>query len=52
MLYSRHSRWNATGYHNPHVEKLLKAIPQETISYARDAMTEEAWQIVLSDIVY
>jgi peptide/nickel transport system substrate-binding protein len=43
---------NVPGYSNARVDELIKAIGQTTITYARDSMIEEAWKLVLDDIVY
>jgi peptide/nickel transport system substrate-binding protein len=43
---------NAPGYSNPSVDELIESIGQTTITYARDAMIEEVWKIVLDDVVY
>jgi peptide/nickel transport system substrate-binding protein len=43
---------NASGYSNPRVDALIDKIDKEMITYARDAMIEEVWKIVLDDIVY
>jgi peptide/nickel transport system substrate-binding protein len=43
---------NASGYSNPQVDELIDKIDREMITYGRDAMIEEAWKIVLGDIVY
>jgi peptide/nickel transport system substrate-binding protein len=43
---------NASGYSNPKVDELIKKIDATMITYARDAMIEEVWKIVLDDIVY
>jgi peptide/nickel transport system substrate-binding protein len=43
---------NAAGYSNPQVDQLIEQIGSGMITYARDAMIEEVWKIVLDDIVY
>jgi peptide/nickel transport system substrate-binding protein len=43
---------NASGYSNPRVDALIEKIDREMVTYARDAMIEEVWKIVLDDIVY
>jgi peptide/nickel transport system substrate-binding protein len=43
---------NASGYSNPRVDDLIEKIDREMVTYARDAMIEEVWKIVLDDIVY
>ena len=44
------NRYNATGYGNPQLDALIAAIDAEMVTYARDALIEEAWQIALDDI--
>jgi peptide/nickel transport system substrate-binding protein len=34
------------------VDALIEAIGAEMVTYARDAMLEDAWRIVTSDLVY
>jgi peptide/nickel transport system substrate-binding protein len=36
----------------PASDELIRTIGKTTITYARDAMIEEVWKIVLDDIVY
>jgi peptide/nickel transport system substrate-binding protein len=43
---------NHSGYSNPRVDDLIEKIDREMVTYARDAMIEEVWKTVLSDIVY
>ena len=43
---------NVSGYSNPRVDELIAKIDSTMITYARDAMIEEVWKIVLDDIVY
>jgi peptide/nickel transport system substrate-binding protein len=43
---------NASGYSNPRLDELISKIDGEMVSYGRDALIEEAWKIVLADIVY
>jgi peptide/nickel transport system substrate-binding protein len=43
---------NASGYSNPQVDELIEKIGSTMITYARDAMIEETWKLVLGDIVY
>jgi hypothetical protein len=40
---------NVPGYSNPRVDELIEKIGREMITYARDAMIEEVWKIVLDD---
>ncbi len=44
--------WNFTGYSDERVDELTVAMGQETDIEARNAMIEEAWQIVHDEIVY
>lgn len=44
------NRYNASGYANPKLDELLQAIDKEVVTYARDALIEEAWRIALDDI--
>jgi peptide/nickel transport system substrate-binding protein len=43
---------NWTGYANPKVDDLIRAIETEFVTYARDALIEEVWKTVRDDIVY
>jgi peptide/nickel transport system substrate-binding protein len=43
---------NVPGYSDHRVDELIKSIGQTTVTYARDSMIEEAWKLVLDDIVY
>jgi peptide/nickel transport system substrate-binding protein len=51
-LYHSRGTENNTGYNNPRGDQLIDQIQQEMVTYARDAMIEEVWRIVLDDIVY
>jgi peptide/nickel transport system substrate-binding protein len=51
-LYRTRANVNTVGYSNPRVDALTEQIGRETITYARDALIEEVWKIVLDDIVY
>ncbi|MCA1768865.1 MAG: ABC transporter substrate-binding protein [Halomonas sp.] len=44
--------WNFTGYSDERVDELTVAMGQETDIETRNAMIEEAWQIVHDEIVY
>ncbi|WP_404295395.1 ABC transporter substrate-binding protein [Halomonas sp.] len=44
--------WNFTGFSDERVDELTVAMGQETDIEARNAMIEEAWQIVHDEIVY
>ena len=54
LLEIYHSRGgdNDGGYANPRIDELIDKIQQELVTYARDAMVEEVWKIVIDDIVY
>ena len=52
MLVQSGGTYNATGYANPKIDALMRAIDRESVTYARDAMLEEVWRQVLDDIVY
>jgi peptide/nickel transport system substrate-binding protein len=52
FFHSRGSPWNAAGYANPRVDELIDKIDRTIITYARDAMIEEVWTIVLDDMAY
>jgi peptide/nickel transport system substrate-binding protein len=43
---------NLSGYSNPRVDELIETIGETMVTYARDALIEEVWKIVLEDIVY
>jgi peptide/nickel transport system substrate-binding protein len=51
-LYHSRGWWNEGNYANPRVDDLSEKIQQELVTYVRDAMIEEAWKVVLDDIVY
>jgi peptide/nickel transport system substrate-binding protein len=52
QYHSRPSKEGATGYANPRLDGLIERLEQElTTTYARDALFEEAWRIILDDIV-
>jgi peptide/nickel transport system substrate-binding protein len=40
------------GYSNPRVDELIEKIGVEMVTYGRDAMLEDAWRIVVDDVVY
>jgi peptide/nickel transport system substrate-binding protein len=50
--YRTGDRGNVTGYSNPQVDELIGKIDSTMITYARDAMIEDVWKIVLDDIAY
>jgi peptide/nickel transport system substrate-binding protein len=51
LYHSRAGRWGATGYANPALDELIERIDAELVTYARDALIEEAWRMILDDIV-
>jgi peptide/nickel transport system substrate-binding protein len=51
-LYHSRGGGNEGGYANPRVDELSEHIQQELVTYIRDAMIEEVWQVVIDDIVY
>jgi peptide/nickel transport system substrate-binding protein len=51
-LYHSQGSWNGTGYANPNVDDLIEQIETAIVTYARDAYLEEAWRIVVEDVVY
>jgi peptide/nickel transport system substrate-binding protein len=54
VLYRSGARNNvsAAGYSNPQVDELIDRLDTAEITYGRDALIEQLWQIVLDDIVY
>jgi peptide/nickel transport system substrate-binding protein len=44
--------FNAFGYANPRVDALIEEIETASLTYARDALIEEIWRIVLDEIVF
>jgi peptide/nickel transport system substrate-binding protein len=44
--------YNATGYADPNIDRLIDRIGTELVTYGRDAMIEEVWKAVRDDIVY
>lgn len=51
-IYKSEARFNPTGYANPRVDELISQLDGVMLGYGRDALIEEAWKIVLDDIVY
>lgn len=41
----------ATGYANPQLDELIEKIESALITYGRDALFEQAWQIMRDDVV-
>ena len=52
VFYRTQGDRNGPGYSNPQVDQLIDQIDRTMITYARDAMIEDVWRIVLGDIVY
>jgi peptide/nickel transport system substrate-binding protein len=52
FFHSRGSHWSAPGYANPRVDERIDTIGHTLVTYARDAVIEEVWKIVLDDVVY
>jgi peptide/nickel transport system substrate-binding protein len=51
LYHSQAGRWGATGYANPALDALIERIDAELVTYGRDALIEEAWRMILDDIV-
>jgi peptide/nickel transport system substrate-binding protein len=51
LYHSRAARWGATGYANPALDALIEGIDAELVTYGRDALIEEAWRMILDDVV-
>jgi peptide/nickel transport system substrate-binding protein len=51
LFHGRPGPWGATGYANPVLDALIERIDGELGTYHRDAMIEQAWKIILDDIV-
>ena len=51
LYHSQAGRWGATGYANPALDPLIERIDAALVTYARDALIEEAWRIILGDVV-
>jgi ABC-type transport system substrate-binding protein len=51
FFHSRGGPWSAAGYENPRVDEPIDTIGKTMVTFARDAMIEEVWKIVLDDIV-
>jgi peptide/nickel transport system substrate-binding protein len=54
VLYRSGARNNvsAAGYSNPSVDELIDTLDTAEVTYARDALIEQIWRVVLDDIVY
>ena len=44
--------FNAFGYANPRVDGLIEQLGTASVTYARDALIEEVWRILLDDVVF
>lgn len=44
--------FNAFGYANPRADALIEETETASLTYARDALIEEIWRIVLDDVVF
>jgi peptide/nickel transport system substrate-binding protein len=51
LYHSQAGRWGATGYANSTLDQLIEQMDAELVTYARDALIEQAWRMVLDDIV-
>jgi peptide/nickel transport system substrate-binding protein len=51
LYHSRAGRWGATGYANPALDALIDQIDGVLVTYARDALIEKAWRMILDDVV-
>lgn len=43
---------NWSGYANPRVDELIEELRTASLTYARDALIEEVWRIVLDEVVF
>jgi peptide/nickel transport system substrate-binding protein len=43
---------NWSGYANPRIDELIEELRTASLTYARDALIEEIWRIVLDDVVF
>jgi ABC-type transport system substrate-binding protein len=43
---------NWSGYANPRLDQLIEELRSASLTYARDAIIEEVWRIVLDDVVF
>jgi peptide/nickel transport system substrate-binding protein len=51
-IFKSDAQFNPTGYANPRVDELITQLEGVMLGYGREALIEEAWKIVLDDIVY
>jgi peptide/nickel transport system substrate-binding protein len=52
LFFRSGGAFNAFGYTNPEIDRLIEELSTASLTYARDALIEEAWRIVLDDIVF
>jgi peptide/nickel transport system substrate-binding protein len=52
LFFRSGGAFNAFGYANPVVDRLIKELSTASLTYARDALIEEVWRIVLDDVVF
>ena len=52
QFYRTQGSRNSPGYSNPQVDQLIDEIDRTMATYARDAMIERVWKIVLGDVSY
>jgi peptide/nickel transport system substrate-binding protein len=53
LIYIRSGgMYNLPGYANPRVDELIEELRTASLTYARDALIEEVWRIVLDDIAF
>lgn len=52
LFFRSGGAFNAFGYANSRVDGLIEEIDRASLTYARDALIEEIWKIVLDDIVF
>ena len=50
-LFRSGAQYDGTGYANPRVDELIDAIGTDAVTYARDALIEQVWRTVLTDVV-
>ena len=53
VFYHSQGPFNATGFADQRVDELIEKIGREAlITYARDALVEDVWRMVLDEVVY
>jgi peptide/nickel transport system substrate-binding protein len=50
--YRSDAEFAGTGYADPEIDALIDQIGGDAVTYARDALIEQAWRKVLGDVVY